>query len=154
MRTRTPAAAVLMLIALPACSSLQVKTEQDWDTDFASYRTYAWSQGVSAREPSIENQIQAAVDFELPFKGLEKVETAASPDLSVSTYVSVEEQQVVDSVGTLVVDLVDTRSGKLVWRGQASKAVDPQVSEAGLRKVVREIFRYYPQKGPRKERAP
>ena len=165
MRTTT---AALMLIALSACSSLQVKTEQDWDTEFARYRTYSWSEGVSARDPSMESQIQAAVDFELPFKGLEKVERASSPDLYVSTYVSVEEEQRVDSwgyevesagpagshfgaltlpVGTLVVDLVDVRSNKLVWRGQASKAVDRQVSAEALRKVVREIFRRYPRKG-------
>ena len=161
-------AVALMLIALPACSSLPVKTEQDWDTDFARYRTYAWSQGVPARDPSIESQIRDAVDFELPFKGLKAVEKASSPDLWVSTYASVEEEQVVDHlgyevgtsgaassrvgvltlpVGTLVIDVVDARSGKLVWRGQASKVVDRQVSEATLRKVVREIFRRYPWKG-------
>ena len=158
--------AALMLIVLPACSSSQVKTEQDWDTDFARYTTYAWSEGVSARDPSIESQIHAAVDFELPFKGLNKVETPSAPDLYVSTYASVEEQ-VIDPLGyevgtsgaarsragvltlptgTLLIDVVDARSGKLVWRGQASKALDHQVSEATLRKVVRDIFRHYPQK--------
>jgi uncharacterized protein DUF4136 len=158
-------AAALMLISLPACSGLQVKTEQDWDAAFASYRTYAWSQGVPARDPSIESQIHNAVDFELPFKGLEKVETASSPDLYVSTYAAVEEERVIDHwgyevrtggtansavsvltlpIGALVIHLVDARSDKLVWQGQASKAVDRQVSEAVLRKVVREIFRRYP----------
>jgi hypothetical protein len=156
--------AALMLIVLPACSSSQVKTEQDWDTDFARYRTYAWSKGAPARDPTIESRIHAAVDFELPFKGLEKVETASSPDLYISTYASVEEQ-VIDQLGyevgtsgaatsrtgvltlptgTLVIDLVDARSGKLVWRGQATKALDHQVSEATLRKVARDIFRQYP----------
>jgi uncharacterized protein DUF4136 len=159
--------AALMLIALSACSDLQVKTEQDWDTDFARYRTYAWGEGVPARDPSIESQIHAAVDFELPFKGLKPVATAASPDLYVATYASVEEERVVDQwgydvstagasshfnaltlpIGTLVIDLVDARSDKLVWRGQASKAVDRQISEATLRKVVRDIFRRYPQRG-------
>ena len=160
--------AALMLIVLPACSSSQVKTEQDWDTDFARYRTYAWSKGVPARDPSIESQIHAAVDFELPFKGLEKEEEASSPDLYISTYASVEEQ-VIDwyeagtsgaaksragaltlPTGTLVVDLVDAASGKRVWRGQATKALDHQVSEATLRKVVRDIFRHYPQ-NPKKD---
>lgn len=165
-------AAALMLLALPACSSLQVKTEQDWNTEFAKYRTYAWSQGVSARDPAIESQIHAAVDFELPFKGLTRVEKASSPDLYVATYASVEEERVVESwgheagtgsassrfdtltlpIGTLMVDLVDVRSGELVWRGRASKAVDGQVSEEAMRKVVREIFRRYPQNGPQKGR--
>ena len=164
---RTTAAA-LMLIALAACSSLHVKSEQDWDADFARYRTYAWGQGVSARDPEIESHIHEAVDFELPFKGLQPVTAAGVPDLYVSTYVSVEEERVVDQwgydvgntggasshfntlalpIGTLVIDLVDAKSDKLIWRGQASKAVDRQISEATLRKVVRDIFRRYPQKG-------
>lgn len=133
-------AAALMLIALLACSSSQVKTEQDWDTDFTQYRTYAWSQGVAARDLAVETQIHATVDFELPFKGLRKVEPARSPDLYVSTYASVDTP----ATGTLVIHLVDARSGKMVWRGQAVEALDPEVSEATLRKVVRDIFRYYP----------
>jgi Domain of unknown function (DUF4136) len=169
MRTRVAAALMpLMLISLPACSSLQVKTEQDWDAEFARYHTYAWSQGMPARDPSIESQIHNAVDFELPFKGLAKVEMASSPDLHVYTYVAVEEEQAIDHwgydvrtggaanspvsvltlpIGTLAVHLVDAKSGKLVWRGQASKAVDRQASEEVLRKVVREIFRRYPRTG-------
>jgi uncharacterized protein DUF4136 len=157
-------ATALMLSALLACSGsgLQVKTEQDWDTDFGLYRTYAWGQGVPARDPAIESRIRTAVDFELPFKGLKKVPETGSPDLRVSTYVSVEEQRVVDHwsyelgpagtgssraltlpVGTLVIDLVDARSGKLVWRGRVDKVVDREVSEAAVRKAVREIFRGY-----------
>jgi Domain of unknown function (DUF4136) len=161
-------AAALMLISLPACSSLQVATQQDWDTEFASYRTYAWSPGMPARDSQIESQIHNAVDFELPFKGLERVERASSPDLYVSTYVAAEEEPGIDHwgdevrtgdrapspvsvltlpLGALAIQLVDAKSDQLVWLGQASKAVDRQVSEAVLRKAVREIFRRYPRTG-------
>lgn len=149
-----PFLAALMLIALPACSGLQVNTEQDWETDFASYRTYAWKQGDPARNPAVESQIQSAVDFELKFKGLQKVETQSSPDLYVSTRASVEEEGLFDEeshpaqpVGTLVIDLVDARSGKRVWRGEAAKVMDSQISEPTLRRVVRDIFRHYPRIG-------
>ena len=136
----------LMLIALPACSNLEVKTRQDWDTDFTQYRTDAWSRGAAALDPSIESRIQAAVDFELAFKALKKVELErGSADLHVSTYASAEEERV--ATGTLVIDLVDARSGKLVWRGRATRVVDRQISEEALRKVVREIFRHYPWRG-------
>ena len=135
-------AAALLLIVLFACSGQQVKTEQDWDADFARYRTYAWSQGAAARDPSLEDRVRAAVDFELTFKGLEKVELEGSPDLHISGYASAEEM--------LVIDLVDATSGKLVWRGLAAQAVDSQDSEAKLRQAVRDIFRHY----PRQARAP
>lgn len=137
-----PMAAALLLSVLFACAGQQVTTKQDWDADFARYRTYAWSQEAAARDPSTADRIRAAVDFELTFKGLEKVEPAGSPDLHVSSYTSAAE--------VLVIDLVDARSDKLVWRGLAASAVDHQGSEAALRKVVRDIFRHY----PRQARAP
>ena len=142
--------AALMFIALPACSGLQVKTEQDWETDFSRYRTYTWRQGAAARNPAVESQIQAAVDHELKFKGLQKVETE-SADLYVSTHASVEDEALLDEqsypalpVGTLVIDLVDARSDERVWRGEAAKVMNSQVSESTLRRVVRDIFRHYP----------
>lgn len=165
MRTK---AAALMLLALSACSGLQVTAERSWDAEFAAYRTYAWSQGSPARDPTIESHIRDAVEVELPFKGLKKVEKEGSPDLYVSTYASVEDEKVIDHwgyevrtggtdsspvsvlalpMGTLVIDLVEARTDKLVWRGQARRAVDRQVSEVALRKVVREIFRRYPAEG-------
>ncbi len=161
--------AALVLIALPSCAGLAVETQNDQDTDFSRYRTYAWIEGVPARNPSLESQIHSAVDRELPFKGLSPVATPGSPDLYISTYVTVEENRVVEQwgydvgstgasssraavltlpMGTLLVDLVDSGSRKLVWRGQASKAVDREVSEETIRKAVREIFRHYPPEGP------
>ena len=159
--------AVLLVLALPACAGFQVRTKHDLEADFSHYRSYTWTEGGPARDPSLESQIRVAIDRELSFKGLQKADTASSSDLYVSTYVSVEEERVVqpdqwgydlgpvgtDSsradvlilpIGTLLVDLVDAGSSKLVWRGQASKAVDRQVSEETVRKAVREIFRGYP----------
>jgi hypothetical protein len=135
-----PTAAVLLLAVLAACSGApRVTTEQDWDTDFAQYQTYAWSRGAAPGDPSIDGRIRGAVDFELMFKGLTRVELAGSPDLHISSYASAEE--------ALVIDLVDARSARLVWRGLAAKAVGPQHSDAALRKAVREIFRHYPHAG-------
>src|SRR3954468_6720577 len=156
----------LALIVLSACASLEVKTEQELETDFSRYHTYAWIEGApGGREPSLESQIQTAVDRELPFKRLQRVEKGGSPDLYVSICVTVEEDRVVQpdqwgydlgtvgvsgsraSVlprGTLLVDLVDSGSRRLVWRGQASQAVDREASEETIRKAVREIFRPYP----------
>lgn len=157
----------LALIVLPACASLEVRTEQAPGTDFSRYRTYAWIAGAPGRDPALESQIQTAVDQELPFKRLQKLETSGRPDLYVSICVTVDEDRVVQPDqwgydlgtvgvdgshagaltlprGTLLVDLVDSGSRQLVWRGQASQAVDRQASEETIRKAVREIFRPYP----------
>jgi len=157
----------LALILLPACASLEVRTAQAPGTDFSGYHTYAWIEGVPGRDPSLESQIQAAVDQELPFKRLHKVEMSGPPDLYVSICVTVDEDRVVQpdqwgyevgtvgvsgaraSVltlprGTLLIDLIDSGSRRLVWRGQASRAVDREASEETIRKAIREIFRPYP----------
>lgn len=160
--------AALLLLSLSACSDLQIRTSQSWETDFSQYRTYAWNRGIAARDPSIESQIHAAVDFELPFKQLHRVERAGSPNLYIFTYASDAEEHVIDQweyevglpgaanarsgaltlpIGTLLVDLVDARSRQLVWRGQAIKVFVPPMSEETLRRAVREIFRHYPWKG-------
>lgn len=160
--------AALLLLSLSACSGFQIRTSQDWETDFSRYRTYAWNRSVSAPDPSIESQIRAAVDFELPFKRLQRVDMGRSPDLYISTYASVEEEQVINQwgydveipgaassrsgvltlpIGALLIDLVDARSGRLVWRGQAAGALASPLSEERLRKAVREIFRHYPWRG-------
>src|SRR5262245_36195094 len=77
--------AVLTLITLAACSGLTVKTEHDQRADFSQFRTYAWIEGVPARDAAIESQIHAAIDRELPFKGLAKAAEPAAPDLLVAT---------------------------------------------------------------------
>lgn len=87
----------LALIVLSACASLEVKTEQDVEADFSRYHTYAWIEGApGGREPSLESQIQTAVDRELPFKRLQRVEKGGSPDLYVSICVTVDEERVVE----------------------------------------------------------
>jgi uncharacterized protein DUF4136 len=159
--------AVLTLLTLAACSGLSVETVHDQNAQFSQFRTYAWIAGVPARDPAIESQIHDAIDRELPFKGLAKAEDPAAPDLFVSTSVSVEVNRVVQPdqwgydlgpvgmgssrvnvltlpMGTLLVDLVDARTRKLVWRGQASRAVDREISEETIRKAVRKVFRGYP----------
>ena len=109
-----PTAAVLLLAVLAACSGApRVTTEQDWDTDFAQYQTYAWSYGAAPRDPSIDGRIRGAVDFELMFKGLTRVEMAGTPDLYVSSYASPEE--------ALVIDLVDARSARNDFRSPGSR---------------------------------
>ncbi len=68
----------LFLAALQASAQ---KTSVDWDhniTDFAQYKTYAWSKPLRpTQNPLMDQRIVAAVDTQLAAKGLRKVETAA-----------------------------------------------------------------------------
>jgi hypothetical protein len=163
------ALAVLGLIALAACAgSVQVTTHPDPQADFSRYRTYAWADGAPAR-PELEEEIRAAVDRQLAARGLRPVAAGGSPDLRVSTYASVDEEKLVlpdqwgydlgpvglgssrvstvtIPMGTLLVDLVEAGAGKLVWRGEAKKALEGPVSGKQVEQVVRKLFAGYPSK--------
>lgn len=119
-----------------------VKVEFDPGFDFSSYSTYAWREGTPARREAAERRIHESVNRELAEAGLRRSDTAA--DLWVVTHVLVDEHSLRDlrdesywefykgikSVdpyalgrGTIVIDLVDPKLEKIVWRGAVSKAV-------------------------------
>ena len=51
-------------------------------------------------------------------------------------------------MGTLIVDLVDASQKQLVWRGTATKTLDPSSSpeqkQASLQKALDEMFEKFP----------
>jgi hypothetical protein len=53
-------------------------------------------------------------------------------------------------VGTLIVDLIDTKAKELVWRGSASRVVDadesPQTREVKVQQAVDKLFDGFPPK--------
>ena len=158
---------------LVACSSMTVQHDFDRQADFSSYRTYAFLPEPS-RAPSdplvagplIRKRVHAAFDRHAPVRGLTPAEFGAQ-DLNVAIYVDVKERVDVTSYGydyrwerggmgsvdvyryqegTLILDLVDARSGELVWRGWAVAEVsrDPQGSEQRIDEAVGKILANWP----------
>ena len=143
--------ALATLATLAACAPYAARSDFDPTADFTRYKTYAHvpppERGQGGRvpvNPSLDAQIRAALDRELPARGFVKAE-GASPDLLVGYYLVVRDR--VDwtfvntywgwgwggvspvpytySEGTLVVDLVDATSRRLVWLGWTFADVDP-----------------------------
>src|SRR5689334_8078442 len=85
------AASLLLLLALVGCVGAKVSTDYDPAASFSKYKTYAWLKGGEAPNPTVEQRIRTAIDGQLAAKGLTKV--AASPDIHVATYVSVDLAQ-------------------------------------------------------------
>lgn len=164
---------LLALIALPARAGVTV----DWDdkTSFASYSTWGWRPGTPAKSELVQARIEKLVTEQLAAKGLRVAES--SPDLFVVTHASSELRQElrvndygysygpgyyrwgsgyhgyeVDTYtyrqGTLIVDLVDAKTGKLVWRGEGTDSFnenpDPQRVEKKIAKVLSRMFQSYP----------
>src|SRR5208282_2661798 len=119
--------------------------------------------GGASEDQLIDQQIESAIDEQLAQKGLKKVEKTA--DLQVSYQAAIHQEMGIDlmgtglsgrgpglwgadsihgqtsaiPVGTLVVNLYDAGKTQLIWRGDASKAIelkkDPNKNYKNLQKA-------------------
>lgn len=162
----------LLVLAITAASiALAVKVTSDYDhkVDFSRYKTYSWMK-VKA-DPLWTDRIRSAVDSQLTAKGWTAV--ADGGDASVAAFGSTRKQPRLQTfysgfgggwywtgfgdglatttvdympVGTLVVDIFDTPTKKLIWRGTASEVLSskPEKNEKKLTKAVEEMFEHFP----------
>jgi len=130
----------MMLLFAGKSSAQDVKTDYDRNANFSQYKTYSWEQ-VQTRDALMVDRIKSAVNGALAAKGF--TEVASGGDLSLVAIETTKNQQTLDTfyngfgggwrwggfgdattttetykVGTLVVDLFDTNTKKLVWRGR------------------------------------
>lgn len=67
-----------------------------------------------------------------------------SPDLNTWPRCDVEEQTITYDSGTLVFDVIDTRTGQLVWRGSAANIIDnPRYAPEIFAKRVRKLLKKF-----------
>ena len=139
--------ALVGALAVTACATTNTRSFVERGSDVALYRTYAWgAANVQATgDPRLDNnqffgeRIEAAVERQLAARGFER--TAGVPDLLVRYYASVEQQVNADGAdrpyvacedcrpfvfdaGTIVIDLIDARTKRLVWRGWDEGSID------------------------------
>ena len=149
----TLAAAALSALTVTACATMQVSSHVERGMDVTRYRTYQWAPADSQAigDPRLDNneffreRIQAQVDRRLGDRGFEKT-TAARPDLLVHYHASVAQEinpngvdqpniacedcePYVYDAGTIVVDLVDAHTSRLVWRGWAEGSIDGAIDD-------------------------
>jgi hypothetical protein len=158
----------LMLLFVGRSSAADVKTDYDRNANFAQYKTYSWER-VETRDPLMVDRIKSAVNGSLAAKGLTEVPTGG--DLSIVAIEVTHNQQTLDTfynnfgggrrfggfgeattttetyrVGTLVVDLSDPATKKLVWRGSASDTLSDKSEKNidNLDKGVVKMFKKFP----------
>lgn len=159
--------AVAALTAAAGCSGVGVSTDFDSAVDFSEFNTYSWMQmppGVGQDTDALmAARIKKAIDSRLSDNGLEK--TSDDPDLLVVYHTGKQSQIKINAwgygyweqdsadlpayeVGTLIVDLVNASTHKLVWRGSAKDALPdtPSARERTERvnAAVAEIFNDFP----------
>jgi hypothetical protein len=160
------AAAIGTTLLAAACATMSTGSYVQQGVDFSRYRTWAWSpaDALPIGDPRLENNailrdyIQGAVERTLSQRRLLLVPQSANPDLLVHFHGSVRQrldvsvldanrgyrlgpdQTVVDyDEGTLVLDIVDARSDRLVWRGWAVDTLNGLIeSQRRMKKKIEE----------------
>jgi hypothetical protein len=148
----------------------QISTDYDHSTNFSQYKTYSWLK-VKAGDSLLEDRIEQDVDIELAAKGWTRVDS--NGDASVSAFQSTQDQRTLetfynsfgggwrwrgfgDSIsttttdvtksGTVIVDIFDSHTQKLIWRGKDSDALsgDPAKNEKKLAKDLTGMLKHFP----------
>jgi hypothetical protein len=125
--------ASLLLLVTAAGSGSSGEVEYDHQVDFSKYKTWSWHEGVTrAMSPVIDNRIREAIEKGLAARGLSQADSNAT--LGVVYHASKTTEIALAPLGTeapptglrysqkgsLVVEMLDAGSGKVVWRGQAA----------------------------------
>lgn len=169
-RLRTRALTLPVLLLLTVASLAQKVTVQfDQAVDFSKYKTFTIQDGrLNSRNPALNSElvkkrIIADIEHDLTSRGL--TESTGAADLNVffrlgsarraevETYpagwrgLGTRAVRVPYAEGTLVIDLRDTATHSLVWRGIASEEKrDPAKLEGKLDDMVRKTLQKYPPK--------
>jgi hypothetical protein len=162
---------VLMSIAAGTLAAQQVTYNFMPGTDFTKYHTYKWVQIPSNIHPNqiVNQEIMDAINNALQSKGY-TLATGDKADLYVGYQCSVDQERQWNawgtgrgfgggmgsatsstiSNGTLAVDFYDPGSQDLVWRGQATKTLNPSGNQEKdmerLNKAMQKLLKNFPPK--------
>jgi hypothetical protein len=166
------AAGVLMVVALVGgCASMEVTIEHSQGVDFSQFETFRYQDSdmnLADTNPAAHTRTVDAIRRELTAHGL--TETGARPELFVTYYSEIAENATVDPAtmgynanqrwylvgdttsfmsvdrGSTIVDLWDTKTNELIWRGRADKMLsrNPDANLAKIDEGIAKMFRSFP----------
>jgi hypothetical protein len=163
----------MTLVFAGMASAQQVKTDYDRSANFALYKTYSWEH-VETKDPLNVDRIKHAVNTVLAARGWTMVDSGA--DVAVVAMEITRDQQTLNTfydglgggwgwrgfggggfgeattttdtykVGTVVVDLFDTKTKQLIWRGSASDTLSDNSDKniKNLNESVDKMFKHFP----------
>lgn len=168
-------ALLAVAVLLTACAGSQVNHDFDASRDFAAYRSWNWKEPALQYRPDdpriksdlTEQRIRQSVTDQLDQRGLRPAAGGQKGDLSVQTYLIVEQRQqqvttnyggawgnpwngywggpmynetrnVSYKVAIIQIDLLDGRDGKLVWRGSDEQILSRTTNPSDRSTAIRE----------------
>lgn len=143
--------AAVSVLALTGCATMNVSSHVDRTVDFAAYRTYDWgpADALPTGDPRLDDDpffldhFEGAVERTLANRGYRRAESGP-PDLLIHYHAAITPRidinrldrergycydgdcrvrTIESETGTLVIDIVDNRTHKLIWRGWAQHGV-------------------------------
>jgi hypothetical protein len=166
---------VMMFLLAGRSPAQQVKTDYDRGTNFGQYKTYSWEH-VKTKDALDVDRIKSAVNAALAAKGWTQVDSGGDVSIvameitreqqTLNTFYDGfgggwgwrrfggggggfgEATTTTDTykVGTLVVDLFDTKAKKLLWRGTSTDTLSNNSNKniKNLDKGAAKMFKKFP----------
>ena len=158
----------IVAVAAACAPSIRVRTDYDPKASFKQYRTFAIREGNSSGNPVMDQRIREDITSALKAKGLDEVrqenaDLIVVPHTATRTHRTYEtfydtwpgwrwrwaQPTVVENeflVGTLVVDMFDSRAKIAVWHGYASGVLSDEPSKNAEKadKAVQKLISEYP----------
>ena len=146
------AAVAIAALAVTGCATMNVSSHAERGLDFSQYRTYDWGPADALptgdprldKNPFFQDHLQGAVEKQLAAKGFAR-STSGTPGLLIHYHASINQRidvnradresgycydedctaRVIEyEAGTLVLDMIDTRTNRVIWRGWAQNSVE------------------------------
>jgi hypothetical protein len=174
MRIATLVTTAALVLVSTIASAQNVTYDFDRSIDFSKLRTYTWVRGTTLQDPLNHQRVVDAIETQLAQKGFIKVDSIASADVLVAYHATFDRSLQINGfssgwgaprfggslsgsaraeqiqTGTLVVDMVNTRTRTIMWRGIASKDIDvnakPEKREKNINRTAEKLFKNYPPK--------
>ena len=167
---------VIVLAAFTACGpSIRVSSDYDKDMNVAGYKTYSWLDVKSieqrGNDPRYINEltdkrIKEAVNAEMSVRGLKWISGKADMELHYHIVIDEKTMTFTEPVGsrfsrymerrtstyqykegTLIIDMMDTKTNELVWRGWATDVITEKAQQKPVEAInyaVKEIMKNSP----------
>ena len=163
---------VTLLLALNGCATMQVRTYVAPGLTLPEHRAYNWASNEPrpTGDPRLdsnrffEERVRSAIEKQLKARGFEKTPT---PELWLHYHAAVRQNVYVSGcerlgddredcrpevydAGTLLIDLVDAKTNRLLWRGWAEGSIDGVIDdqewmEQRIDETVARILKQLPQ---------
>ena len=173
-----PLTALLAAGVTAGCATMAVSSHVEPGIDLARYETFDWGPADALptgdprldQDPAFNDWVQGAVERGLTLKGLMLVPEGEEPDLRIHYHAHIDQRVDVTTVdqdfgfcqgegcqppvtvyeaGTLVIDIVDARTNRVIWRGWAQNSVedeldDPDAMETTIEEAVTRMLARVP----------